>query len=226
MSEKLRGLVTLPHHPRKGMDTLPQFVAINKCLQQLRDRMTPPQRNQPNKDTVYTHPFQLFPAYESSAYVLRVAIGRVTAQRWVYNGASPPKYSAEDVQVYYDTSSGDLLNDDFGPTGSLGDIDLSPSTTYGVWLIAAITEATRLDPTANGYFANISDFYCSGASIVVNSTYPDFDDAATYTLALSGSKALYYLGQVTTVTGGDFMFKQWRKSDICVGNATMPADII
>jgi hypothetical protein len=225
MSQKLLGTVTLPHHPRPGMEVLPQLVAINRCLQQLRDMVTPPQRNLPRKDTVYIHPFQLFPAYESSAYILRVAIGRVTAQRWVYDGANPPKYSAEDVQVFYDTSAGDLVNDDFGPTASLGDIDLSPSTTYGVWLVAAISEVARLDPTGNGYFTNIADFYCSGASIVVNSTYPDFDDAAAYSVTLTGSKALYYLGQVTTVTDGDFSFKQWRKSDISIGDSIMPADI-
>lgn len=218
--------IVLPDRVRPGDPPKAEWAnRVRECLQRLAGRGINDAPGLPPA-TPYIHPFQLFPAYESSAYVLRVAIGRVTAQRWVYDGANPPRYSAEDVQVYYDTSVGDLLNDDFGPTGSLGDIDLSPSTTYGVWLIAAITEATRLDPTANGYFSNISDFYCSGASIVVNSTYPDFDDAATYTLALSGSKALYYLGQVTTVTGGEFTFKQWRKSDICVGNATMPADII
>ena len=217
--------IVLPDRVRPGDPPKAEWAnRVRECLQRLAGRGIEDAPGLPPNQ--YIHPFQLFPAYESSAYVLRIAIGRVTAQRWVYDGANPPRYSAEDVQVYYDTSAGDLLNDDFGPTGSLGDIDLSAYTTYGVWLIAAITEATRLDPTANGYFTNISDFYCSGASIVVNSTYQDFDDAATYTLALSGSKALYYLGQVTTTTGGDFTFKQWRKSDICVGNATMPADII
>ena len=218
--------IILPDRVRPGDPPKAEWAnRVRECLQRLAGRGVEKPPGLPPTPP-YIHPFQLFPAYESSAYVLRIAIGRVTAQRWVYDGANPPKYSAEDVQVYYDTSVGDLMNDDFGPTSSLGDIDLSPSTTYGVWLIAAITEATRLDPTANGYFTNISDFYCSGASIVVNSTYPDFDDAATYAPTLSGSKALYYLGQVTTVTDGEFSFKQWRKSDICIGNATMPADII
>jgi len=81
---------------------------VRECLQRLAGRGVEGAPGLPPTPP-YIHPFQLFPAYESSAYILRVAIGRVTAQRWVYDGANPPKYSAEDVQVFYDTSVGDLL---------------------------------------------------------------------------------------------------------------------
>ena len=57
MSQKLLGTVTLPHHPRPGMAALPQFIAINRCLQQLRDMVTPPQRNLPRKDKNTVPPF-------------------------------------------------------------------------------------------------------------------------------------------------------------------------
>lgn len=77
MSGKLLGTVTLPHHPRPGMATLPQFVAINKCLQQLRDRMTPPQRNQPKKDTS-SHPWKVTANGDNT---VTVAAGRILTMK-------------------------------------------------------------------------------------------------------------------------------------------------
>lgn len=172
----------------------------------------------------YIHPFKIFGYYESGQHRIRLQIGRVTIQRWVPNSTSAPKFSAEDLQVYYDANAGDLLGDDFPPTGSLGYIDLSAGTTYGVWMQLATSYAIRVDPTGTGQYPTIKEFYGSGASIVVSSTYTLFSQAAAYGLA--ASKAFYYLGKVVVNTDETMTIKQWRKSDICAGNDSLPTSIV
>jgi len=56
MNQKMIGTVTMPHNPRPGMDVLNQFVAINRTLQQLRDRAVPQKRTR-NTDTNTVPPF-------------------------------------------------------------------------------------------------------------------------------------------------------------------------
>jgi hypothetical protein len=36
---------------------------------------------------------------------------------------------------------------------------------------------------------------------------------------------VYYIGQIQTFSDGSSIIKQWRKSDICVGNMVLPADL-
>ncbi len=175
-------------------------------------------------NTPYVHPWKIFGYNESNQCRIRLQIGRVTIQRWVVNGSSAPIFSSEDLQVFYDTNPGDLLGDDFGPTGSLGYIDIGLSTTYGVWLQLATYNATRIDPTGGNQFPTIKEFYGTGATVVVSSTYTLASQAAAY--GLSASKAFYYLGQVSASSEGIVTVKQWRKSDICAGNDSLPTGIV
>ena len=177
----------------------------------------------------YIHPFKIFHAYEKNGsadqHRLRVQIGRVTVQRWVADGTDPPIYSAEDVLVAYENSSGDMMGDDFGPTGDLGHYDLTATTSYGVWLLVASTYHDRISPLTT-QFPTIRDFHGTTATVFPSSTYTNYTDAEAFCKTLSGNdRALYYLGRVETDSDGGATVKQWRKSDVCMGNDSLPKDI-
>ena len=175
----------------------------------------------------YVHPYKIFVNYTSGSYQMQMQIGRFTTMR-LASVSGIAKLISTDQYISYDSSAGAFLGDDFD-TNTPGGMYLSSSTTYGVWLTSGVDVTTGYGNPGNGGYDKIDDYKASGATVKVSSTYTNYYDALNYAVSLisAGSEGVtvYYIGQIQTFSDGSSIIKQWRKSDICVGNMVLPDDL-
>jgi hypothetical protein len=175
----------------------------------------------------YVHPYKIFVNYTSGSYEMQMQIGRFTIMR-LGSASGIAKLITDERYIAYDGSAGAFLGDDFD-TNTPGGIYLSSSTTYGVWLTSGVSETLGFGNPGLGQYDTIDDYKAGGATVRVSSTYTVYSDAVNYALSLisglSDGATVYYIGQIQTFSDGSSIIKQWRKSDICVGNMVLPADL-
>lgn len=175
----------------------------------------------------YVHPYKIFVNYTSGSYEMQMQIGRFTTMR-LASVSGIAKLISTDQYISYDTSAGAFLGDDFD-TSAPGAMYLSSSTTYGVWVTSGVTETLGFGNPGLGQYDTIDDYKASGATVRVSSTYTVHTDALNLALSLSTGFSdgctVHYIGQIQTFSDGSSIIKQWRKSDICVGNMVLPADL-
>jgi hypothetical protein len=175
----------------------------------------------------YVHPYKIFVNYTSGSYEMQMQIGRFTIMR-LGSASGIAKLITDERYIAYDGSAGAFLGDDFD-TNTPGGMYLSSSTTYGVWLTSGVAVTTGYGNPGGGQYDKIDDYKASGATVKVSSTYTVYSDAVNYALSLisglSDGATVYYIGQIQTFSDGSSIIKQWRKSDICVGNMVLPDDL-
>ena len=175
----------------------------------------------------YVHPYKIFVNYTSGSYEMQMQIGRFTIMR-LGSVSSVAKLITDERYIAYDGSAGAFLGDDFD-TNTPGGMYLSSSTTYGVWVTSGVSETLGFGNPGLGQYDTIDDYKAGGATVRVSSTYTAYTDAVNYALSLiaglSDGATVYYIGQIQTFSDGSSIIKQWRKSDICVGNMVLPADL-
>jgi len=174
----------------------------------------------------YVHPYKIFVNYDGSAYSMQMQIGRFTVMKLINVSGNFALISA-DQSLAYDSSAGAFRGDDFD-TNTLGYMALSKSTTYGVWVTSGVTESLGYGSRQTDY-DKLDDYRAGGATVRISSTYTVYTDAATYAATfvtgLSRGQAVFYIGQIQTGSSGESTVKQWRKSDITVGNIAIPDDM-
>lgn len=174
----------------------------------------------------YVHPYKIFVNYDGSAYSMQMQIGRFTVMKLIQVSSNFALISA-DQALAYDSSAGAFRGDDFD-TGTLGEMALSASTTYGVWVTSGVTESLGYGSRQTDY-DKLDDYRAGGATVRISSTYTLYSDAATYAATfvtgLSRGQAVFYIGQIETGSAGESTVKQWRKSDITFGNIAIPDDL-
>jgi len=174
----------------------------------------------------YVHPYKIFVNYDGSAYSMQMQIGRFTVMKLINVSGNFALISA-DQSLAYDSSAGAFRGDDFD-TNTLGYMALSKSTTYGVWVTSGVTESLGYGSRQTDY-DKLDDYRAGGATVRISSTYTVYTDAATYAATfvtgLSRGQAVFYIGQIQTGSSGESTVKQWRKSDITVGNIAIPDDL-
>jgi hypothetical protein len=174
----------------------------------------------------YVHPYKIFVNYDGSDYSMQMQIGRFTVMKLISVSGNFALISA-DQELAYDSSAGAFRGDDFD-TNTLGYMALSKSTTYGVWVTSGIAKAPGYGSTQDDY-DKVDDYRAGGATVKISSTYTSYTDAATYASTLMGGltvgEAIFYIGQIQTGSAGESTVKQWRKSDITVGNVVIPDDL-
>jgi len=175
----------------------------------------------------YVHPYKIFVNYTSGSYEMQMQIGRFTIMR-LASASGIAKLITDERYIAYDGSAGAFLGDDFD-TNTPGGMYLSSSTTYGVWVTSGVSETLGFGNPGLGQYDTIDDYKAGGATVRVSSTYTVYSDAVNYALSLisglSDGATVYYIGQIQTFSDGSSIIKQWRKSDICVGNMILPADL-
>ena len=174
----------------------------------------------------YFHPYKIFVNWDGADYTMQMQIGRYTAMRLIQVSGNFALISA-DQALSYDSSAGAFRGDDFD-SNTLGEMSLSASTVYGVWVTSGITASTGYGSRQTDY-DKLDDYRSDGATVKISSTYTDYTDAATYAATLVGGltvgTGVFYIGQIETFTDGSYTVKQWRKSDITVGNIAIPDDL-
>lgn len=174
----------------------------------------------------YVHPYKIFVNYDGSAYSMQMQIGRFTVMKLIQVSSNFALISA-DQALAYDSSAGAFRGDDFD-TNTLGEMALSASTTYGVWVTSGVTESLGYGSRQTDY-DKLDDYRAGGATVRISSTYTLYSDAATYAATfvtgLSRGQAVFYIGQIETGSAGESTVKQWRKSDITFGNIAIPDDL-
>jgi len=174
----------------------------------------------------YVHPYKIFVNYDGSAYSMQMQIGRFTVMKLINVSGNFALISA-DQYLSYDSSAGAFRGDDFD-TSTLGKMALSASTTYGVWVTSGVAKAPGYGSTQEDY-DKVDDYRAGGATVRISSTHTAYTDAATYASTLIGGlvvgEAIFYIGQIQTGSAGESTVKQWRKSDITVGNVVIPDDL-
>jgi hypothetical protein len=174
----------------------------------------------------YVHPYKIFVNYDGSAYSMQMQIGRFTTMKLIQVSGNFALISA-DQELAYDSSAGAFRGDDFD-TNTLGEMALSASTTYGVWVTSGVTESLGYGSRQTDY-DKLDDYRAGGATVRISSTYTLYSDAATYAATfvtgLSRGQAVFYIGQIETGSAGQSTVKQWRKSDITFGNIAIPDDL-
>lgn len=174
----------------------------------------------------YVHPYKIFVNWDGTDYSMQMQIGRYTAMRLIQVSGSFVLTSA-DQALSYDSSAGAFRGDDFD-TGTLGSMSLAKSTVYGVWVTSGITVSTGYGSRQSDY-DKLDDYRSGGATVKISSTYTAYTDATTYAATLVGGLVVgvgvFYIGQIETFTDGSYTVKQWRKSDITVGNIAIPDDL-
>jgi hypothetical protein len=157
---------------------------------------------------------------------MQMQIGRYTAMKLIQVSGNFALISA-DQSLSYDSSAGAFRGDDFD-TNTLGEMSLSASTVYGVWVTSGITASPGYGSRQTDY-DKLDDYRAGGATVKISSTYTAYTDAATYAATLVGGltvgTGVFYIGQIETFTDGSYTVKQWRKSDITVGNIAIPDDL-
>jgi hypothetical protein len=174
----------------------------------------------------YVHPYKIFVNYDGSAYSMQMQIGRFTTMKLI-NVSSNFALISADQALAYDSSAGAFRGDDFD-TNTLGEMALSASTTYGVWVTSGVAKSPGYGSTQDDY-DKVDDYRAGGATVRISSTYTAYTDAATYASTLMGGlvvgEAVFYIGQIETGSAGESTVKQWRKSDITFGNIAIPDDL-
>jgi len=174
----------------------------------------------------YVHPYKIFVNYDGSAYSMQMQIGRFTVMKLISVSGNFALISA-DQSLSYDSSAGAFRGDDFD-TNTLGKMALSASTTYGVWVTSGVAKSSGYGSTQDDY-DKVDDYRAGGATVKISSTYTSYTDAATYASTLMGGitvgETIFYIGQIQTGSSGESTVKQWRKSDITVGNVVIPDDL-
>jgi hypothetical protein len=174
----------------------------------------------------YVHPYKIFVNYDGSDYTMQMQIGRFTTMKLIQVSSNFALISA-DQELAYDSSAGAFRGDDFD-TNTLGEMALSASTTYGVWVTSGVTESLGYGSRQTDY-DKLDDYRAGGATVRISSTYTLYSDAATYAATfvtgLSRGQAVFYIGQIETGSAGESTVKQWRKSDITFGNIAIPDDL-
>jgi hypothetical protein len=175
----------------------------------------------------YVHPYKIFVNYTSGSYEMQMQIGRFTTMR-LASVSGIAKLISTDQYISYDSSAGAFLGDDFD-TNTPGGMYLSSSTTYGVWVTSGVAVTTGFGNPGDGQYDKIDDYKASGATVKISSTYTVYSDALNYAVSLisTGGEGVtvFYIGQIQTFSDGSSIIKQWRKSDICVGNMVLPTDL-
>ena len=174
----------------------------------------------------YVHPYKIFVNWDGTAYTMQMQIGRYTAMTLIQVSGNFALISA-DQALSYDSSAGAFRGDDFD-TNTLGEMSLAVSTVYGVWVTSGITTSPGFGSRQTDY-DKLDDYRSGGATVKISSTYTAYTDAATYAATLVGGLTVgvgvFYIGQIETFTDGSYVVKQWRKSDITVGNIAIPDDL-
>lgn len=174
----------------------------------------------------YAHPYKIFVNWDGEAYTMQMQIGRYTAMRLIQVSGNFALISA-DQSLSYDSSAGAFRGDDFD-SNTLGEMSLSASTVYGVWVTSGITASPGYGSRQTDY-DKLDDYRSDGATVKISSTYTDYTDAAAYAATLVGGltvgTGVFYIGQIETFADGSYTIKQWRKSDITVGNIAIPDDL-
>ena len=177
----------------------------------------------------YVHPYKIFVNWDGTAYTMQMQVGRFTTMRMGSIAGVGTLFTDEQTLAYYQ-SAGAFRGDDFD-TNTLGEMTLSPSTIYGVWVTSGVSLTTGYGNPVGAstrQFDKVDDYRAGGATVRISSTYTAYTDAVTYANSLvSGTygNTVYYIGRIETFTDGSYTVKQWRKSDICVGNMGLPNDI-
>ena len=174
----------------------------------------------------YVHPYKIYVNWDGAAYTMQMQIGRYTAMKLIQVSGNFALISA-DQALSYDSSAGAFRGDDFD-TNTLGSMSLAVSTVYGVWVTSGITTSPGFGSRQTDY-DKLDDYRSGGATVKISSTYTAYTDAATYAATLLGGltvgAGVFYIGQIETFTDGSYVVKQWRKSDITVGNIAIPDDL-
>jgi hypothetical protein len=175
----------------------------------------------------FVHPFKLIVTTSGANTVLRVRYGDIKAGHIVTDSASNDIPSFRKVQTTINT--GDLVDDPIAP-GTVGEITLAASTTYGVWI-----EVDFEDPGTNyrNPYGGVSYQwvnwipmqFSTTARIVVDSTLTDEDDAAAKTAANS-DKGYYYVGKVALDADELATITQHLKSDLTLPVFGFPFQIL
>ena len=177
----------------------------------------------------YVHPYKIYVNWDGAAYTMQMQVGRFTTMRMGSIAGVGTLITDEQTLAYYQ-SAGAFRGDDFD-TNTLGEMTLSPSTVYGVWVTSGVSLTTGYGNPVGAstrQFDKVDDYRAGGATVRISSTYTAYTDAVTYANSLvSGTygNTVYYIGRIETFTDGSYTVKQWRKSDICVGNMGLPNDI-
>jgi hypothetical protein len=155
----------------------------------------------------YRHPFQIFAAEVSGNPVIRVADGAFTVQSWFTNGNTIECNALEDPVLI----GGGSLGVDSGD----GYLSVSPSTTYGVFVVAK-TLATSGSAFTNGtgYPGKIR-IYDPIIAISSSNTTASSLNAMTSAGTYAGYCG-WFLGTVAVDAGGAMVISHHRKSDISV----------
>jgi hypothetical protein len=156
----------------------------------------------------YRHPFQLVADEVAGNPVLRVADGAFQVVRWVTNGNTIDANAFTlDVQINADT---------LGTESTDGYLTLSPSTDYGVFIVAdksvaALTSFTN--GTGTPWAIGIVD-----PIVIISSTYTESTDTdnLTGTGGTHQGKAAWYLGKVEVDADDNVTLTQHQRSDIAI----------
>lgn len=172
----------------------------------------------------YVHPFKVSVRSIEGDPTLFVAYG--AASFLMLSDDTNPPYNLE-IQTAWDSAADPiefLQGDPMNAGGAVGFAVLTPSTTYGVWLVLTASPDTIANPfTTSGEYTNLVVWHYSPSDckVVVSST------ATSHLAAYSGSagEVGYFLAQVDVDANGGATIKQHRKSDLCLPLVALPQDI-
>jgi hypothetical protein len=180
-------------------------------------------------------PFKIVVGVESDELRLYVNKGRITTFGFT-SGSSNNKPCAIDIAVDFEPVTSDLLNDDFGFSGIVGYSVLSPSTTYGVWVVVAQMFGSYLPVSDFKNFEQIHEWSADNAGSIRGEIYvtsaageTEFGDGRAVTTAFNATydaPCAFYLGKVEVDANGSATIKQWRTSDIFSQMTALPDEFI
>ena len=161
-----------------------------------------------------SHPFQLSVAGGD----LSVEWGLVEAARLHSVVAGVCNVVPNPIDVLFNSYY--LANNPFGYAAGVE--ALSPSTTYGVWLVVTFADSDLyMIPPVGGVFWYARQASAgAGAQIVVDTTYVDWSQTLDFKTSLADDEVGHFIGKIVVDEDGVAVIQQFRFSDIYIPLAT------
>jgi hypothetical protein len=211
--------VKLPFPIRSTDPTLAAWCSeVRTAIQQLESRIPTANIGRPSSGS-YVYPWKITTSIVGEELRLKVAYGAVTSMRLVPN-IQPIMVSLE--SLFNSSTPTYLTGDPYNPTGTEGYSVLSTSTIYGVWVkVGRFPTESQEGFGGDDYDGLSSEPLVGLVSILVTSSFPDFDDQPTY----DEDYAFIHVGTVTVDGSLGATIVQRLRSDIFLPIVTYPYGI-
>ena len=174
-------------------------------------------------DTGYTHSFKML---TGSGGGIAVSFGTLNLASIAADASAVPFMAFQEANILVNSNA--LSGDPAG--GTVGELAVSPSTTYGVWLrLTRISADAAVDTTGISGSPDFVNWILYGfgptVDVIADSTYIAKGNAAGIVAANTGYSFIY-IGKAETDGSSNLTFTQHLRSDLVIPAVTLPFEII